>query len=465
MIEYDKINGGVFMNQGLSERLEKGTLNRRDFLWLASVSSVGFMAGCAVNPVTGESQLMLMSTQDEIALDKAYSPHQFSADYGISQDTSLNHYIEGVGKKMAALTHRPEMPYSFQVVNANYVNAYAFPGGSIAITRGILLSLEDEAELAALIGHELGHVNARHTSSRMSKQQLIGAAVSLGSVAIAAKNEKYAALAAGLGSIGAGALLAKYSRDDERQADQLGMEYMVKAGYSPQGMVGLMDMLKSLSSHQPNVIEMMFASHPMSDERYATAKNRSEVEYVGKKALPRHRDRYMDKIAALRKIEPAIKAMQNGEKEMMQQKYPTAEIEFKSAVKKAPKDYSAHMLLSKCYFVQEKFEDAAKSAETASAIYPEEAQGHHLKGISHLSNKKYQKAYDGFLEYEQILPGNPNTMFLKGFSQENMQNKPEAAKEYMRYLKEVNQGEQAQHAYKQLVAWGYLIEDTETKAQ
>lgn len=453
------------MNQGLSKRIENGKLNRRDFLWLASVSSVGYMAGCAVNPVTGKNQLMLMSAQDEIAIDKAYSPHQFSADYGVVQNTALNNYISDVGMKMAAKTHRPEMPYSLQVVNANYVNAYAFPGGSIAITRGILLSLEDEAELAALIGHELGHVNARHTSSRMSKQQLIGAAVSLGSVAIASKNEKYGALAAGLGSIGAGALLAKYSRDDERQADQLGMEYMVKTGYSPQGMVGLMDMLKSLSDHQPSAIEMMFASHPMSDERYATAKNRSEVEYADKKTLPRYRERYMDETASLRKLEPAIKSMQNGEEKMMQQKFDAAETEFKAAVQKAPKDYTAHVLLAKCYFVQEKYDAAAKSAETATKIYPQEAQGHHLAGISYLSNKKYQKAYDGFLEYEQILPGNPNTMFLKGFSQEGLSNKPEAAKEYMRYLKEVNQGEQAEHAYKQLVAWGYLTEETETQTQ
>ena len=107
------------------------------------------MSGCATNPVTGKQQLMLLSENQEIQIDKKNSPHQFSSDYGKVQDKALNMYINSTGKKMAARTHRTNMPYSFRAVNATYVNAYAFPGGSIAVTRGILLSLDNEAELAA----------------------------------------------------------------------------------------------------------------------------------------------------------------------------------------------------------------------------------------------------------------------------------------------------------------------------
>ena len=156
---------------------KKDAMTRREFMWLSSLAAAGLMTGCATNPVTGESQLMLVSEDQEVQIDRQYSPYQFSADYGTTQDKKLNDYIDRTGKKIAARSHRTHMPYNFQVVNANYVNAYAFPGGSIACTRGILLSLDNEAELAALLGHELGHVNARHTAEQMSKGMLTQAVV------------------------------------------------------------------------------------------------------------------------------------------------------------------------------------------------------------------------------------------------------------------------------------------------
>jgi len=147
-------------------------ISRRDFLYKGSMAAALLFLGCATNPVTGESQLMLMSEGEEISIDKQNSPHQFSTDYGAVQNPTLQDYVSGVGKDLGSHTHRQQMPYSFRAVNATYINAYAFPGGSIAATRGILLELDDEAQLAALMGHELGHVNARHTASLMSKRMV-----------------------------------------------------------------------------------------------------------------------------------------------------------------------------------------------------------------------------------------------------------------------------------------------------
>ena len=203
---------------------------------------------------------MLVSEGEEIQIDKQNSPHQFSSDYGPLQDEALNRYINGIGQRMAARTHRPNMPYSFRGVNATYVNAYAFPGGSIAATRGILLELDNEAELAALIGHELGHVNARHTAERMTTGVLTQAVVSGLSIYAGTKSEAAGQLASTLGMLGAGALLASYSRDNEREADALGMEYMVRAGYGSNGFVGLMDMLNSMPKRKPGAIELMFTT-------------------------------------------------------------------------------------------------------------------------------------------------------------------------------------------------------------
>lgn len=400
---------------------------------------------------------MLISEEEEIQIDHQYAPMQFSSDYGVIQDKALNDYVQQAGKNMAAKTHRPQMPFSFRVVNANYVNAYAFPGGSIACTRGILLSLDNEAELSALLGHELGHVNARHTASHMSKGMLSQAVVgSLSAVAGGVGGSFVGQITSQLGMVGAGALLASYSRDNEREADALGMEYMVKAGCGPQGMVGLMDMLRSLSKTKPGAIELMFATHPMSDERYQTVQKASQSQYASAQNLPLYRERYMDYTARLRSLKGAIEEEQKGELEMGRQKVPEAEAHFRSALKQAPQDYVGLVMMGTCQIVQKKFGEAVSYLKEAKAVYPQEAQAHFLSGFARLQTKDFPGAYQDFSTNEKLMPGNPTVIFFKGFAQENMGNKDVSAKEYYRYLQITQQGKYAQHAYQRLVEWGYI---------
>jgi len=431
-------------------------ITRREFMWLTSMSAAGIMVGCVADPVTGRKELMLVSEDQEIRIDQQHSPHQFSSDYGPLQDKALNNYVDRTGQKIAALTHRPDMPYSFRGVNATYINAYALPGGSIAITRGILLALENEAELAALLGHELGHVNARHTAEQMSKGVLTNALLSGVSAHAGAQSSTLGQLASQLGMLGAGALLASYSRDNEREADDLGLEYMVKTGYNAEGFVGLMDMLRSQSKHKPNAFELMFATHPMSDERYHTAVDAVHSQYRSSKNKPLYRERYMDNTAKLRAIKGAIEAMQKGEKEMAKKNYAEAETYFKKALKQAPNDYAGLLMMSKCLLAQKKNDQAKEYAEKAKKVYPQEAQACHLAGFAKIRLKDFDSAYQEFVHYDKMLSGNPNTLFYKGLSLEGMQRVKEAANEYYQYLQVVNQGEQAKHAYKRLVEWGYI---------
>lgn len=431
-------------------------LTRRDFLWLFSVSAAGFLTGCSINPVTGQSQIMLVSEDSEVQIDRKNSPHQFSADYGIIQDKSLNSYINQTGKKIASLTHRPGMPYSFQCVNAAYVNAYAFPGGSIAVTRGILVNLNNEAELSALLGHELGHVNARHTAEQMSKGLLTSALVGGIAVFAGAKNQTYGKIAESLGMVGSGMLLASYSRDNEREADALGMEYMIKAGYGPDGFIGLMDMLRKMSKNKPGSIELMFSTHPMSDERYNTAVSNVSRLNESSRKLPLYRERYMDNTAKLRSVKAAIDELQSGDSEMAKQKYNIAEGHFQKALSIAPNDYAGLVLMSKCLLIQEKYGEALRYAETAKQVYPGEAQAHQFSGFAKMKKKDFDAAYEEFNNYEKVLPDNPNTIFYKGYCQEQMKHIKESAFEYNRYLQIVKNGEQATHSYQRLVEWGYI---------
>lgn len=443
------------MHKNLLAIGKKYAMTRRDFLWLTSLSAAGFVIGCATSAVTGRPQLMLVSEDQEIQIDKQNSPHQFSADYGTIQDKALNDYVNQTGKKIAARTHRAHMPYSFRVVNANYVNAYAFPGGSIACTRGILLSLENEAELAALLGHELGHVNARHTAQQMSKGVLAQAVLGGLSALAGTRGAAYGQLASELGMVGVGALLASYSRDNEREADALGMEYMFRARYSPNGIVGLMDMLKGLSKYKPSTIELMFATHPMSEERYQTAVETSRSKYKSAEVFPLYRERYMDHTAKVRALKPAIEEMQEGEKEMMQKKFGDAEAHFKKALKLAPNDYTGLVMMSTCKLFQKKYTEGITYAEKAQQVYPQQAHAYHLSGFAKINTKDFEGGYQEFNTYEKLLPGNPNTIFFKGYAQEEMQHIEKAAKEYHRYLQFMRQGKKANYAYKRLKQWGY----------
>lgn len=431
------------------------TLHRRRFLQLGCLTTAGWLVGCATNPVTGKSQLMLVSENQEIALDKQNSPHQFSADYGISRDRQLNVYLNQTGSRLAAISHRPGMPYTFQVVNATYVNAYAFPGGSIAATRGILLKLNNEAELAALLGHELGHVNARHTAEIMSKGMLTNALIG-GVAGVVSATTNYGELASQLGMLGSGALLAAYSRDNERQADDLGMEYMVKADYSPDGMIGLMEMLNDLSKSHQSAAALLFATHPMSRERYRTSLNRAETTYGHALSKPLYRERYMDHTAALRRNRGVIEAIQAGEAEMSKEKWDAAAAHFAKALKQKPDDYAGLVLMAKCQLVQKQYDAAEKYLKQAQTAYPGEAQSHYLAAYVDIHKKRYDAALSQLAVYDKTLPGNPNILFFKGVAYEGKGVEKSAAEHYYQYLKQVNQGENAQYAYNRLVQWGYI---------
>jgi len=449
--------------------LNKHAMTRRKFLWLTSMSAAGFAIGCAIDPVTGKKTFSLVSEDQEIELDREAAPHQFSQDYGALQDNAANKYIARVGKKLVPHTHRPDMPYSFRGVNSVRVNAYAFPGGSIAVTRGMLLELSNEAELAGLLGHEIGHVCARHGAEQRSKLMVAENILNLGMAYMdTTEYAEYSDLAGMLAAGGAGALLCAYSRENEREADDLGNQYMVKAGFNPSGFVGLMNILKNMSQNASWVVRLLFATHPMSDERYRASVENAETKYKSAQNLPTNEERYMANTEKFRKMEEAIKAMQDGEEAMAEKKYSEAEKCFKKALKKAPRDYAGLLMMSKCQLAQKKSAEGQRYAERAVRLYPTEAQARYLCGVAKQDRKLFDSAYRDFKKYGELLPGNSNIAYLKGFCLDKMGRKNEAATEYNEYLESVRRGgriqaimqmnteKQAGYAYHRLIEWGHI---------
>ncbi|MDO9227408.1 MAG: M48 family metalloprotease [Pseudomonadota bacterium] len=436
----------------------EGPLTRRDFLWLmgaAGGAALLPLSGCAVDPVTGQKTLVGMSEQQEMSLDKSQSPNQFSSDLGAVQDAGLNRYVADVGGGLWSKSHRPKMPYSARVLNANYVNAYTFPGGSMGVTRGIMLEMQSEDELAALLGHETGHVNARHAAERAGKELLANVALTAASVAIASSEngQQYLPLLQPLSQVGASALLAKYSRDNEREADSLGMDYMVAGGYNPDGMSGLMNMLRGEARQKPSLLETMFSSHPMSEERYQTARLNAEQKYAQQRTRPPQRERYLDHTAGLRRIQPTVEACQKGEALMANKQLPQAEDQFGQALRYTRDDYAANVLMAKALMAQKKTREADNYLATAKSIYPGEAQAVHLSGLAKLALRQPEAALAEFVAYDKLLPGNPGTLFFVGAAHENMGQRREAANYYYRYLQSGAQGGEAQFAVARLKDW------------
>ncbi len=361
-----------------------------------TLAGAGLFQGCAIDPITGQKQLMFMSRDQEISIDRQQSPFQFSSDYGVTQDGQLNRYVSEVGRSMLPRVHRPDMPYNFQVVNATYINAYAFPGGSIAVTRGILLSLDNEAELASLLGHELGHVNARHSAEQQSKGQLSSILVAGLSAAVETQGAGLGDWAQKLGGLGQGLFLSKYSRDNEREADALGHQYMAQSGYNSQGFTGLMEMLNELNKTKTNSAQMLFATHPMSRERLDSARDRDNGIYRDTHTRRLQRDRYMDHTANLRSQKAMIVKLQQADKFLAKEQYDQAEGALMSALRLKDNDYTAQVMTAKCMLIKKEQGRCIPRRSCQTAVPPGKPGALYFR-VCQSGFKKPMQAYNDFL--------------------------------------------------------------------
>lgn len=262
------------------------------------------LAGCATNPVTGEQDLVMMSEQDELKLG-AQTNQRILQQYQPYDDPDLQAYVQYVGTKLAAISHRSHLNFRFTVLDSKEVNAFALPGGYIYITRGLMAYLNSEAELAAVLGHEIGHVTARHAVRQHSATQLANIGLVLSSVFLPGG---FQTAGQQLGNLLGGALLSGYGREHELQSDRLGAEYLAGSGYDPQAMLQVIRVLKNqeqfelklarAESRQANVYHGLFASHPDNDTRlqqviaHAAQVKQVDTPYTG-------RDAYLTRIDEL----------------------------------------------------------------------------------------------------------------------------------------------------------------------
>ncbi len=257
----------------------------------AAVAVTSLVAGCSVNPATGERQLTLIGEAQEIQMGRE-ADQEISASLGLYADEATQRYVSALGQDLAAKSERPDLPWSFKVLDDPIVNAFALPGGFIYVTRGILAHLSSEAELAGVIGHEIGHVTGRHSVERLSKAQLASAGLGVGMV-LSPRFRQFGDLA----QMGMGLLFLKYSRDDEREADELGVRYSLRGGFDAREMPEVFTILKRVGEVAgAGDIPNWLATHPDPEarrERIQGMLSGRDAEFAGLKV---GRSSYFDRL-------------------------------------------------------------------------------------------------------------------------------------------------------------------------
>ena len=257
-----------------------------------SVVMLGVAAACATNPVTGRREFNLMSEAQEISIGQEADP-QIRQEMGVYDDAALQAYVQNIGLRMAKISERPQLPWRFTVVDQPAINAFAVPGGFIYFTRGILPFLNDEAELAGVMGHEIGHITARHSAQQYTRS--LGGQIGLTALSI------FVPAARPFGEIGAqalGVLFLKYGRDDEMQSDELGAGYAAQLGWDPAGVPGMLSTLGRLDEAQGERrgVPNWLSTHPEPLERVEDVRPVVEKLKAGRSNFSTNRDAFLQRI-------------------------------------------------------------------------------------------------------------------------------------------------------------------------
>ena len=317
------------------------------------------LSACATNPVTGKKELMLVGEGTELSIGaQQYAPMRQSEGGDYVMDPALTAYVQGVGNRLAAVSDRP-LPYQFAVLNNSIPNAWALPGGKIAVNRGLLVQLKSESELAAVLGHEIVHAAARHSAQQMSRGMLLQGG--LLAAQVAASDSDYGNLYMAGAGLAAQLTLQKYGRDAELESDRYGMDYMRRAGYDPQGAVSLQGtFLRMSGDKESSWFAGLFASHPPSQERLdANRRYAAKLGPGGETGA----EAYAAAMTATMRAKPAYDAYDEGRKALKDKRPDVALTKAAEAIRLAPGEGHFHALKGDAYLLQKKL-PAASAAYT-----------------------------------------------------------------------------------------------------
>ncbi len=361
---------------------------------------------CAVNPVTGRSELALVSftEAEEVKLGaQAFMP-AVQQQGGFYRDPALEEYVQGVGTRLARVSHRPGLNYRYRVLNSSVPNAFALPGGFIVINRGLLVGLQSEAEMAAVLGHETGHVTAKH--SLAGYQRALAANVLLAGIAVGTGGNSWVM---DLSGVTASLVNNGFSREQEREADWLGIDYMVKAKYNPEGAIRLQEYFFSQleGGRNPMFLEGLFRTHPFSKERLENARALIAQRYPGTRNNPDYtlNERvFLRKTARLREVQKAYDLSDEGDKLRNEKRYGEALARYKAAAEREPSQAPFFSSIGHVHLIRKDYAAAEDSLRKAIRLDDEFFEPHLLLGALHYEKNEYRAAIPELSRSMDLLP-------------------------------------------------------------
>ncbi|MDH5202699.1 MAG: M48 family metalloprotease [Nitrospirota bacterium] len=467
------------------------------------------LISCAINPVTGHQELMLVSESQEVTMGKEFYPNALWGDVGGGgefKDEKLKANLKETVLKIHNVSHRPQLPVEFAIQNSSVPNAWAIPG-YVVMTRGLLAALDNEAEFAFVMGHEMGHVSARHTARHMTygMVQQIG----LGVAGIALSGKEYADLALSAGAVGSSLLLLKYSRDDELEADRLGILYMSKLGYNPQNAISAHKNLEKVSQEylrsmgknpqEKGFFEDLLSTHPRTSVRIeelqhiinsnqpvtiqgdGTNRARFQNMIAGLKNTNKIYLEYYDKaITSFQKNNLAeaesliLKAIQTDQRQpafhtlrgfiMLKKKnYPDAEKNFITAIN-IEKDYEpAYRGMGTLMYFRKNYSEGINYLKKSISLFPQDVNAHYFLGMSHYKTSMYKTALPHLNFFAEAQSKHPEIHGILGICNENIGDLNSAYNEYVLQMKVAPDNEMGRHAAKRVPELKPVIEKTKVR--
>jgi predicted Zn-dependent protease len=373
------------------------------------------LCACGVNPVTGEREIQFISEAQELQIGaQYYGPTRQSEGGDFKLVPELTAYVNEVGQKLAAVSDR-QLPYEFVVLNSSVPNAWALPGGKIAINRGLLTELKNEAELAAVLGHEIVHAAARHGAKAQERGTLLQAGLAVATIgaAVGGADENLAGLLIQGAGLGAQLVQMKYGRNQELQSDEYGMKYMKRAGYDPWGAVTLQESFVRLAEEhgakQQSFLEGLFASHPPSTER--VERNKQTAELLGRGG-ELGAERYAARIKPLLEMKPAYDKYDQAVAAASKKNYAEAKKLANEAAALLPREARFQQLLGEIALTEKEPERAIGYFDKAIQLDPDYFGGYLGGGVAHYRAGNKEKAQEWLTRSADLLPTAPAAYYL-----------------------------------------------------
>ncbi len=381
-----------------------------------------FALSCAVNPVTGQRELMFVSESQEIEIGKEASPSLYWSYGGEFRDRELHQYLEGIVKKLWAISERPYLPMRFVVQNTSLPNAFALPG-YVAITRGLLAELENEAQFVAVMGHEVGHVMARHTAKRITLGQLQQFGLILGGIMLSGSSHSDTFLR--LGALGSSLLLLKYDRSQELQADRLGVKYMARLGYDPYEAINAHKRLQAgvnnyakrmgIKRKGTSPFSELLSTHPRHEVRVEEIKDMiAHLPPYRLKGDGRFGDRFSRHLERLKRINRVYFIYDRAVLLYNKDRLFDAEKKVKRAIALEPEQPPFYNLYAMILFKRGELSRAERYFRKALKIEKDYQPSVYGLGLVYLERNDYQRALRYFKRSLRLYPSHPGSYFGLG---------------------------------------------------